>query len=277
MTFFSAKGIRTARLDAELLIAEVLGMDRLRLYLNLDRPLNETELTKARELVRRRATREPIAYILGHREFCSRSFEVNPTVLIPRPETELLVEQVEAELRRRFAEETTAYRVLEFGIGSGAITVTLAANLPSAQFTATEISAEAAETAARNGAKHSVSDRIDLRVQPDFAGIEGPFHAIVANPPYVNRDDAPLMDDDVKKFEPEHALFAEESGLQWYRFLTSEAGKLLATDGFLIVELGQGQAPAVQQLAKAAGLRVEAITKDYAGIERIVRMGKSAR
>ncbi|MGI8906688.1 MAG: peptide chain release factor N(5)-glutamine methyltransferase [Candidatus Sumerlaeaceae bacterium] len=274
--FFVAKGIPSARLDAELLLAEVLGMDRLRLYMNFDRPLNEEELNRARELVRRRATREPVAYILGRREFASRMFEVDPSVLIPRPETELLVDEAEQELKRRFPDAGSAFRILEFGVGSGAIAVTLAANLPAAQIVGTEISAEAAATARRNADKHGVSERIDLRVQPDFAGIEGPFHAIVANPPYVDPADALMMADDVKLYEPAGALFAEENGLHWYRLLAVEAPRLLDPNGFLLMEIGQGQMPAIAQIAKGAGLDVERVSKDYAGTERMMRMSPSA-
>jgi release factor glutamine methyltransferase len=273
-TFFSGKGITTARLDAELLLAHVLGMDRLRLYLNFDRPMSEGELTRARELVRRRGTREPIAYILGEREFGSRAFEVNSSVLIPRPTTELLVEQAEAELLRRFADAGSAFRILEFGVGSGVVSITLASAFPNAQLLATEISAEAAATARRNAERHGVSDRVDIRVQEDFAQIEGPFHAIVSNPPYVDPATLPGMQPDVRDYEPHHALFAEEQGLHWYRFLTGEAGELLNENGFLLVEMGEGQAPAVARLAEVAGLRMEAVTRDYGGVERIMRIGK---
>lgn len=272
--YFQSKGIKSARLDAELLLAHTLGMDRLRLYLSMDRPLNAEELTNARELVRRRAMREPIAYILGTREFCSRSFEVNPSVLIPRPETELLVEQAISELKRRFPDEGTAFRILEFGVGSGAIAVSLAAELPSAQIIATEISESAAETARKNTQKHGVEERIDIRVQPDFSGIVGPFHAIVSNPPYVRTVDASALEDDVVRFEPHEALFAGEDGLKWYRYLTAQAPALLIAGGFLLMEIGQGQAGAVQLLGVKAGLTAECVTKDYAGIERIVRFGR---
>jgi release factor glutamine methyltransferase len=270
--YFAGRGIKSARLDAELLLAHVLGMDRLRLYLNFDRPMTEVEVAQARELVRRRGTREPIAYILGQREFCSRAFEVNPSVLIPRPETELLVEQAAIELKRRFADVGSAFRILEFGIGSGAIAVSLAADFPNAQITATELSAEAAATARRNAEKHGVSAQVEIRVQDDFSGIEGPFHCIVANPPYVDHASLSSIEPDVKNHEPNGALFAEECGLQWYRFLTGEAGELLVQNGFLLVEIGADQAAAIARLAEVAGLRVECVTKDYAGHERLVRM-----
>lgn len=272
--YLSAKGINTARLDAELLIGEAVGLNRLGLYLNFDRPLNPDERERARELLRRRAHYEPVAYILGHREFHSREFAVDRRVLIPRPETELLVDRAIEELNRRFPDAGGAFSILELGIGSGAIAVSLAAELPDARITATEISEGAADVARANARRHNVSDRIDIRLQSDFAGLEGPFHAIVSNPPYISPSDRNSLPPDVRDFEPAEALFAEEEGLAAYRFLTAEAPRLLLPDGFLLVEIGQGQVPAVTRLAEAHGLRVEAVMKDYAGIERVMLMGR---
>lgn len=272
--FFQSKGIRSARLDAELLIGEALGMERLKLYLNFDKPLSEQELASARELVRRRAAREPVAYILNRREFLSRSFEVGPGVLIPRPETELLVEHAVEELRRRWPEPGGEYHILEFGAGSGAIAVSLAAELSVARVTATEISADAAAFARRNADAHGVGARVEVRLQPDFAGIEGPFHALISNPPYVDPATRGSLEEDVVKYEPPGALFADEGGLRWYRFLCAECGRLLAPGGFLLVEIGLGQLPDIRKLAEVHGLSVEYVGRDYAGIERVVRLGR---
>ena len=274
--FLTAKGIATARLDAELLVAEALGISRLGLYLDLERPLVVAERDRARELLRRRGLREPVAYILGRREFLSLDFQVDARVLIPRPETELLVERVLEELPKRFPDAEGQYRILELGIGSGAIAVSLAKELPQAQVLATEISPGAAEVAQSNAIAHGVADRVEIRVQADFAGIDGLFHAIVSNPPYIDGADRDNLPADVRDFEPAQALFAEEQGLACYKFLTGDAGRLLETGGFLITEIGMGQAPAITLLAEAGGLRIESVIKDYAGIDRHLLMGRKA-
>ncbi|MBX7244449.1 MAG: peptide chain release factor N(5)-glutamine methyltransferase [Candidatus Sumerlaeaceae bacterium] len=272
--YLREKGVGTARLDAELLVGTSTGMDRLQLYLNMDRPLDTGERDRARDLLRRRAAREPMAYILGHREFRSREFEVSPAVLIPRPETELLVDYTIEHLIARFPDANGAYRILELGAGSGAICVSLAAELPGFHIVATEISGAAAEVARRNAARHGVTDRIDFRVQGDFAGIEGPFHAVVSNPPYVSNADAREMEPEVRDHEPHAALFSGNDGLDAIRFLLGSAGTFLVPDGFLIIECGFGQAPTISELARASGWLQNRVYKDYAGIERFVLLEK---
>ncbi|PKO18890.1 peptide chain release factor N(5)-glutamine methyltransferase [candidate division BRC1 bacterium HGW-BRC1-1] len=268
--FFRGKGIVTPRLDAELLVGEVLGMDRLQVYLSFDRPMAESEMARARELVRRRAGMEPVAYILGRRDFFGRSFEVNPAVLIPRPETELLVEAALAALRdERWAGEAEL-RVLEFGVGSGAIAVSLAAEEPRVQVVATEISPAAAEVARRNAERHGVSDRVTLLVQADFEGVGDGFHVLAANPPYVDPADKATMMPDVVNHEPHQALFADNLGYAAIEQVLKAAPELLATGGSVIMEVGAGQMDKTKEIAKAAGLAEVSVIKDYAGIERIL-------
>lgn len=268
--YLLSKGIETARLDAELLIGHALGLTRLQLYLDRDRPLSEDELARARDLVRRRAAHEPVAYITGKKEFYGRDFEVTPAVLIPRPETELLVEHVAEQLQERFPVEKV--RVLEFGVGSGAIAVTLALLREDLTIVATEISPEAASVARRNAERHGVADRVDIRVQPDFSGIEGPFHALVSNPPYVAESEAASLPPDVVRYEPSTALFAGADGMQWIEWLLTEGRLFVRTDGgFLAMEIGFGMAERVKEAACRCGWNVEAVLPDYAGIERIVR------
>lgn len=267
--FFRAKGIDTPRLDAELLLGEVLGMDRLQVYLNFDRPLSGEETARARELVRRRAGHEPVAYILGRREFMSRSFEVTPAVLIPRPETELLVEAALAALRETFVGDGEL-RVLEFGVGSGAVAVSLAAEEARVQVVATEISPAAAEVARRNAQTHGVADRVDVRVQSDFAGVAGPFHALVANPPYVDPAERETMMSDVVNHEPHEALFADNEGYAAIEQVLAAAPAMLIAGGSVIMEVGAGQMNRTKEIATAAGLGGLRVTKDYAGIERIL-------
>lgn len=308
--YFQQKGIESARLDAQLLIAHALEKTRLQLYLQFDYPVDETELARARELVRRRAAREPVAYIIGTREFAGRDFKVQPGVLIPRPDTEVLIEEVQKELTARFGVEqeekaipeesaemaeipevsnepaetemipagsqkpqqpdAEPLRILEFGIGSGAIAVTLAANEPRIHVTATEISSAAAQIAHENATRHEVADRIDIRQQPDFAGISGPFHAIVSNPPYIDPVERPTLAPEVEQHEPPEALFADDAGLRWYKFIASQAAAFLVPNGFIAVEIGYKQRLAVEEIFENAGLRVIRSTKDYAGHYRVV-------
>ena len=268
--FFRGKGIVTPRLDAELLVGEVLGMDRLQVYLNFDRPMQESEMARARELVRRRAGHEPVAYILGRREFFGRSYEVNPAVLIPRPETELLVEAALGALRDERWSGEAELRVLEFGVGSGVIAVSLAAEEARVQVVATEISPAAAEVARRNAERHGVSDRVTVLVQGDFEGVGDGFHVLAANPPYVDPADKATMMPDVINHEPHEALFADNEGYAAIEQVLAAAPGLLATGGSVIMEVGAGQMGKTKAIAGAAGLGRLSVTKDYAGIERIL-------
>jgi release factor glutamine methyltransferase len=270
--FFQQKGIESPRLDAQLLIAHALGKSRLELYLQFDYPLDETELARARELVRRRAAREPVAYILGKKEFAGREFKVAPGVLIPRPDTEVLVDEVQRELTALAAAggETSAVRLLEFGIGSGAIAVTLAAENPALQLIATEISPAAAAIARENSEAHEVADRVEIRLQADFSGIEGPFHGVISNPPYIAPAEKQSLAPEVRDHEPPEALFAEDDGLHWYRFLAAEARRLLAPGGFLAVEIGYQQRERVETIFRGAGFSHVRSVKDFGGNDRVV-------
>jgi len=269
--YLAQKGCDTPRLDAELLVGHALGMTRLQLYLDRERPLDEEELARARELLRRRAHREPVAYIIGRKEFYGREFAVTPAVLIPRPETELLVEDVLRELRGRFG-EAGPIDVLEFGAGSGAIGVTLAAEYAGVRVVATEASEEAAAVARANAQRQGVADRVEVRTQSDFAGIAGPFHALVSNPPYVAETDAATLPPEVVQFEPHEALFAGPDGMRWITWLLDAGRELLRRDGgFLAMEIGAGMGTQVSACATQRGWRVEAVLPDYAGLDRIVR------
>ena len=273
--YFAQKGIPSPRLDAQVIIGHALHKSRLQLYLDFEYPLDEAELARARELVRRRAAREPVAYIVGKKEFAGRDFRVMPGVLIPRPDTEVLVEEVRRELYGDEAaatatEEPARLRLLEFGIGSGAIAVTLAAEVPNLFVTATEINPAAAATAAENASAHGVADRVEIREQPDFEGIVGPFDAVVSNPPYIDRSEQDSLEPEVALHEPQEALFAADGGLQWYRFLTAESRRLLKPGGLLAVEIGYRQRAAVEQIFREAGFVDTRSVKDYAENDRVV-------
>lgn len=215
-SFLAQRGSDTARLDAELLTAHSLGLRRLDLYLQHDRPLREEELEPVRALLRRRAQGEPVAYLIGEREFYGRAFTVTPAVLIPRPDTETLVE---AALRHG------ARRIADIGTGSGCIAVTMAAELPDAHVVATDVSPEALDVARGNAARHGVDDRIEFVqgawTQPlrDMA----PFDMLLSNPPYVTEAELAELAVDVRNYEPHGALVAGEDGMEAYRAILRDA------------------------------------------------------
>lgn len=262
------RGNPSARLDADLLVAHALDVKRIALYLDLERPLVDAELARIRKLVERRRAREPIAYILGEREFYGRRFEVTPDVLIPRPDTETLVDEALAILRAGAPEG----RVLDLCTGSGAIALSLAAELPERRVVATDLSEPALAVAARNAAQLGVADRVELRAGDLFAALPTGerFAMITANPPYVGADELPTLAADVRDYEPHLALDAGSDPLVFYRRIAREAPVSLAPGASLLVEVGYTQAGDVAALLRAAGLSDVRTRKDLAGIERVV-------
>lgn len=261
--YFAGRGIDSPRLDAELLLADTLGLDRVGLYLNFERPLEAAELAAYRERVRRRAAREPLAYILGRTEFWSLPFKVTPEVLIPRADTELLVEEALKRL-------SGAARVLDVGTGSGALAIALAHERPECAVTAIDVSAAALAVAAENARSNGVAERIGF-MAADLAMLpEGPFELIVSNPPYIPREDLAGLMPEVRDFEPRLALDGGIDGLTAYRAITGQTDAVLALGGWLLVEVGIGQAGEVQALFAAAGLTELFIARDLSGIERVV-------
>jgi release factor glutamine methyltransferase len=261
--YLKDRGIDNGRLDAELLLAEVLQLDRVGLYLNYDRPLQADELVAYRGLVGRRSRREPLQYILGRAEFWSLTFAVGPSVLIPRPDTEVLVEEA---LRRVKADGT----ILDVGTGSGAIAVALAHELPAARLIGIDISASALQVAAENARHQGVAERVELR-QVDLACLPpGPFDLIVANPPYIPTQDLAGLMPEVRDYEPSSALAGGTDGLDCYRLLAGQAIDRLLPGGWLLVEVGIGQAAAVREFFIAAGLREGFCHNDLSGIPRVV-------
>jgi release factor glutamine methyltransferase len=261
---FTQRGIASPRLDAELLAAHALGIDRVRLYMDLDRPLVPAELEAIRALVQRRRKREPIAYILGRREFWGLSFAVSPAVLVPRPETELLVEHTLLAV----AADIPA-RVLDLCTGSGCVAVSIAKERPLAQVLATDLSTDALEVARTNAASHQVN--IDLRAGDLFGAVESeaPFDIITANPPYLSETELSECMPDVREFEPRMALVTGDEGFAIIRRIVDGTSRYLAPSGRIFMEVGQGQAPQTAALFSAAGLS-PSIHRDLAGIERMV-------
>jgi len=261
--YFSDKGIEGGRLDAELLLGDTLTLDRVGLYLNYDRPLSAGELETFRAAVGRRAKREPLQYIRGQAEFWSLPFTVSPAVLIPRSDTEVLVE----EALKRIAGPG---RILDVGTGSGAIAIALAHERPEVSVEAVDLSAEALTVARGNAARNGVTDRVTMR-QGDLRQLRGAgYDLVVSNPPYIPSADLAGLMPEVREFEPSLALDGGADGLAAYRLLAAQAGALLKPGGWLLLEVGIDQAAAVTELLQGAGL-VKIFTRvDYAGVARVV-------
>lgn len=261
-----AAGIRPdeARFDAELIARHVLGWDSARWLASRREPAPEPFVARYGALVERRATREPIALITGTREFWGLELATAPGVLIPRPETELLVEEALGDLAA-----TAAPRIADVGTGTGCIAVALARELPGARVVATDLSAAALEIARRNVTRHGVADRVHLVRTSCLGGVRGPFDAIASNPPYVRSGDRPGLSPEVRDHEPPLALDGGADGLEVIRVLFAQAERTLAPDGRLIVEFGYGQEEHVREAAREAGLEVLRIRADLQGIERV--------
>lgn len=259
-------GVDSPRLDAEVLLAHVLGCRRLSLYVDAEKVLPLESILKFNELITRRLEKIPVAYLTGTRDFMGLTFAVNESVLIPRPETELLTEGVGEFLRGLGGEVFFA----DLGTGSGAIAVSILKFVKTARACAVDMSAEALEVAKFNAQKFHVEDRIEFFCGDLFAPLEGKvFNAIVSNPPYIPSGELETLQAEVKS-EPRLALDGGQDGLNFYRRIISDAPRFLTTGGLLAVEVGINQAAAVKALMTAANFIDVEIFKDLAGLERIV-------
>lgn len=264
---FASRGITSARLDAELLVAKALGMDRVGLYLDLNRPLDEIERGAIRPLIARRREREPVAYILGHRDFYGRRFVVTADVLIPRPDTETL-----AERALDCVPKDRSCRVLDVGTGSGALAITIAAERPLADVTATDISAAALEVASENARRLEVADRVQFQCN-DLLESGHQYDLIVSNPPYVARRDMETLQVDVRQYEPRLALEAGEDGLDVVRALLVASEPAAPQGSQMLIEIGAGQASSVMELVKSRRFwEPVAVYLDLNRIERVVHL-----
>ena len=268
---FRKEGMTTPRLDAEVLLAEALGLDRVGLYTHFDQPLQPGELASFKKLIQRRLRREPVAYILGRREFWSLPFQVTPDVLIPRPETETLVAEA---LKVLGASQGNDLCLLDIGTGSGAIGIALLKELPAAKVVATDLSPKALAVAEENALKNGVRERIrflqgDL-FQPLSKGET--FDLIVTNPPYIARGDFPSLMPEVRDHEPRAALDGGEDGLDFFRRAFPRVAEYLGPGAWFLAEIGAGQDPKVLAIAeKSPGLDSFAFAKDLSGINRVVK------
>lgn len=261
------KGSDSPRLDAEVLLAHVRGCQRILLYATFDEVVPDDQRGRFRELVKRRAAGEPVAYLVGSREFFSLPFAVSPAVLVPRPETEgLVVRGID------LVKSAPAPRIVDVGTGSGAIAVALAKQLPRATVAATDVSAAALEVARGNAARHGVAERIAF-VESDLLGaasLAGPWSLIVSNPPYVREDEFANLPRDVRDYEPRTALVAGPRGVEVIERLAAEATERLEPGGWLLIEAGPAVAEAVEAiLAGTSGLIPEPTIKDLAGLPRV--------
>jgi release factor glutamine methyltransferase len=273
--YFEEQGIDSPRLTAEVLLSEILGCRRIDLYLWFDRPVKETELTLLRKYLRMRARGVPVEYITGTTEFYGLRLQVNPSVMIPRPETEILVEKVlhmveGPDLQRGGKGE---FLFLDFGTGSGAISVAILSQLPGSRAVATDISMGALQVARGNARQHDLHDRF----LPILGDLEKPlrptrcFDLLVSNPPYVAKRDRNGLPREVRNHEPHVALFAGEEGLLYLRRIVMVAPELLKNGGILALEVGDGQGEKIADfIHETAGLDRVILEKDLSGIERIV-------
>lgn len=280
--YFQDKALESPRLDAELLLAHSLGLRRLDLYLKFDQPLKPQELANFKTLLKRRVAHEPVAYIIGKKEFWSRDFEVTRDVLIPRPDTETLIECVLDPLKRRRGEPPCSpvnFSGFEIGVGSGIIAVTLLAECPNLHMTALDISEAAIAVAQKNAQRHGVSDRLQL-INADFlipnSELQTPniFDFIVSNPPYIPSHEIENLPASVKDFEPRMALNGGMDGLDFFRALVSFSQDHLKPDGFLAVEIAENQGESVVEIFRDAGFTTH-LKKDHAGLDRVVFASKN--
>ncbi len=274
--YFARKGIDQPRAGAEILLAHALGVERLQLYLHHDKPLKPDELARYREAVRRRASREPVQYITGKQEFWSLEFEVNSAVLIPRPETELLVEKALELIADRPA------LVLDLGTGSGAIAIAIVHEKPSIRMIAVDRSMEALAVARRNALRHGVSDRIAFAAMDllgTFARDVAPFDLIVSNPPYIGENELPSLAPEVRCHEPKGALRGGgPEGLDIIRRILGEAPGILKPSAWLLMEIGHKQAQILdREITVNKEYEEHRFFKDYSGIPRILQARKKER
>lgn len=267
--FFAQKGIENPRFNAELIVGHMLGLKRMQLYLQFERLLGEPELEKMRPLVRRRGAREPLAYVLGETEFCGLRIKTDRRALIPRPETEELVELVVAQLKTA---PTPALRLADLGTGTGCIALALANSFPEASVTALDASDEALALARENAASCKLEGRVSFLKSDWLSALPSGerFDAIVANPPYLTERETAETQPEVQKYEPHAALASPDEGLADLRKIIQSAPSYLKPGALLALETGIDQHPKLQDLLTSAGFVEVSSKKDLSGRDRFV-------
>jgi release factor glutamine methyltransferase len=262
--FLAKRDVESPRLQVELLLAHALQLPRLKLYLNFERVLTEAELATVRELVKKRGERQPLQHLVGSVSFCGLELAVNPHVLIPRPETELLAERAWQFLGARPHPPATA---LDFGTGSGCLAIALAVKCPTAQIHAVDISSDALAVARQNAARHGATERIQFHAGDGFAPLPAGLRCdlIVANPPYIPSAEILTLEPEVRDHDPRPALDGGTDGLDFYRRLAREATVWLKPDGKLMLEFGEGQAAVIGVIFQQHEWNIERVEKDLSG------------
>jgi release factor glutamine methyltransferase len=266
--YLTQKGIESSRINAELLLADILDCKRLDLYLSFDKPLGNQEIEKYRDYIKRRGNFEPLQYITGKVDFYGIELKVNSSVLIPRPETELLVENILKVLSRD--KEST---ILDIGCGSGNITIALAVNLASSKFISTDCSDEALKVAKENAEKYSVAGNIKFEkhniLKEDLNNFPQ-FDIIVSNPPYVSREDFKSVQKEIRDYEPRSAVTDDSDGYTFFREITRKSFKKIKAGGKLFFEVAEGQSEGVTEIMKKNNFKNISVIKDYQNIDRII-------
>jgi len=264
-----AADIPSARLDAEILLSFCLGCDRLQFLKNPEIQLDQTQLTAFKKLINRRLRWEPVAYIIGRKNFWTFSLEVNKDVLIPRPDTEAIVEEI---LNISKKTVSTRIKILDIGTGSGAIAIALACEIPHASVMATDISLAALDVARRNACSLGIQNQIDFRQGDLLEPVKGIFDIIASNPPYIGAQEYEELPEGVRAFEPREALLAGKSGLEFYEKLIYQAEGYLEKNGWLLLEIGARQEKDIRRIMETSGFynNIE-IRRDYAGLPRVIK------
>jgi release factor glutamine methyltransferase len=275
-----ASSVSEERRTAGALLCHLLGIERTHLLIRSEEPINESNYDSFLQFVERRASGEPLHYITGNREFFGLDFTVSRDVLIPRPETEFLVERVIKLANDLFPEETNPV-IVDLGTGSGCIAVTLAVHLPNARLVATDISAAALEVARRNAALHNVEERIEF-IEGDTLEplarleLEGIVDFLASNPPYVNEAGSELLQREVRDWEPHRALFGGVDGLDFYQRILADGLKYIKASGYLVLEIGYGQLGPISEMIAAAAWEMVDVTPDLQGIPRTITLRGSS-
>jgi release factor glutamine methyltransferase len=266
--YLQKKDVESPRANAEILLAEILKCKRLELYLSFDKPLAENEVQNYREAIRKRGLRIPLQYIVGNVEFYGLKLIVNENVLIPRPETELIVERIINE-----SDKSANLKILDIGSGSGNISLSLSKNLPNSKVIAIDISENALAVAKQNAELNLLQERVEFRlfdIMKDGLNSLGKYDLIVSNPPYVSENDYYDLEPELKNHEPKIALSDNSDGVSFYKRIIEVSDQILNKPGKIYFELGLGQSKQVQNIFEQKGFNKIKMTKDYSGIDRII-------
>ena len=266
--YLNKKGIESARTNAELFLADIIGCKRLELYLSFDRPLTDDELQRYRELLKRRGMFEPLQYILGKTEFYGIELILTPDVLIPRPETELLVEEILNQLSKK-----NEQIILDIGCGSGNISIALAMNSEKIKIIATDINENSLRVAIKNSERNSVTSKIKFiyhDILKDELTILPMFDFVVSNPPYVSIENYLTLQKEITEFEPRIAVTDEADGYTFYRSICQKISKIIKPKGKLFFEIAEGQTEIVSKIMEQNNFFNIVVKKDYQNIDRII-------